>query len=265
MLSFVIPVRHPDNASDWERLKQNLRQTVRSISQQDSDQWKAVIVANHGADIPDLPPRFEVARVDFPPNRLHEQGAADKEEFYEAFRGDKGRRVLAGMLHARGAGHLMIVDDDDFVSRRLASFVAANRAANGWYFRTGYVWGDDGALLYRHSDFSHLCGTSHIVRADLFGLPASLEAAEETYIRKMLGSHISIRDHLASAGAPLAPLPFVGAVYRTGHAQAHSRSRGVLREFLLRKSVLARPWTLAGRLARMQLKTPAIEREFFGA
>ncbi len=264
LLTFVVPVRHPENATDWRALQATLAQTVRSISGQDVDAWQAVIVANRGAELVQLPPRFSVAWVDFAANPVFRQAETDADLFYEAVRRDKGRRVLAGMLHACGAGHFMVVDDDDFVSRRLAGFVAANPLANGWYFGEGYVWSDGGWLLYRHSDFSQLCGTSHIVRSDLFSLPSSFEEADEAYVRRMLGSHIFLDDHLRETGAPLAPLPFVGAVYRTGHAQAHSRSRGVLRQYFLRRSLLANPPEMARRLSRVRLRTPPVDREFFG-
>ena len=52
MLSFVIPVRHQENARDWNRVKENLSQTVASISGQTHSSWDAVIVANHGATLP---------------------------------------------------------------------------------------------------------------------------------------------------------------------------------------------------------------------
>ena len=103
VLTFIIPVRHQDNARDWSALKANLSQTVASISNQSSDDWRGIIVANEGADLPELPEPFEVVRVDFPPNNMHERDGADMEDFYEAFRVDKGRRVLAGMLQARGS------------------------------------------------------------------------------------------------------------------------------------------------------------------
>ncbi len=90
--------------------------------------------------------------------------AARQLAVYEAIRADKGRRVLAGMLQAGAMGHVMIVDDDDFVSCRLAGFVAANLAETGWYLKHGYVWTEGSRLLFRHDDFSHLCGTSHIIR-----------------------------------------------------------------------------------------------------
>ena len=263
ILTFIIPVRHQDNAHDWHLLKDRLAQTIGSISSQDTEGWKAVIVANHGADLPELPKHFDVKRVDFPPNQLHSQGNADKELFRDAFRIDKGRRVLAGMLHAGEMGHVMIVDDDDFVSRHLTSFVRAHSKENGWYLKNGLVWGEGGNLLYRHNDFSHLCGTSHIVRSDLYRLPATIEAADETYIRRMLGSHIFIQKYLDGVGTPLAPLPFIGAVYRTGHVGAHSRSKGIVSEYLLRKSLLRRPWLFFLRLPRFQRMTPKVQSEFF--
>ena len=241
ILTFIIPVRHPDNAKDWQRVKRTLGETIRSISRQKCDGWKAVIIANHGAELPELPKGFEVKRVDFPPNQLHAKGSAEKEEFYEAFRLDKGRRVLAGMLHAGEMGHVMIVDDDDFVSCRLTSFVAANPRANGWYIFDGYLWSDGGRLLYCYSDFSIFCGSSHIVRADLYRLPPSFEAADETYIRRMLGSHVFLHGHLDASGTPLERLPFFGAVYRIGHAESHSQSSGILRKYFLYKSLLKHP------------------------
>lgn len=52
MLTFVVPVRHPENARDWGRVKLTLTQTAASIASRDSDQWRAVVVANTGSDLP---------------------------------------------------------------------------------------------------------------------------------------------------------------------------------------------------------------------
>jgi hypothetical protein len=264
ILTFVIPVRHPNNARNWQHVKRHLSETVWSISRQECDRWKAVIVANHGAELPEIPKGFEVKRVEFPPNELYAQEIADKERFYDAVRSDKGRRVLAGMLHAGEMGHVMIVDDDDFVSRRLATFVAANPLANGWYIRDGYIWSSGGRLLYRFADFSRICGTSHIVRADLYQLPSSFEAADETYIRRMLGSHLFLHDRLDASGTPLAPLPFIGAVYRAGHAESLVRTSRILRQYFLRKDLVKTPTELGRRVLRLRLKSRGIEKEFFG-
>jgi hypothetical protein len=263
-LTFVIPVRHQDNARDWTLLKANLAQTVASISGQAHDDWRGVIVANEGADLPDLPAQFEAVRVDFPPNDLHEMGEADLEAVYEAFRADKGRRVLKGMLAARDSRFFMIVDDDDFVSARLARHVSENPHANGWTIDRGYIWDDGGSLLLGYDEFNHLCGTSLIVRSDLYGLPERFEDASLDWIKTMLGSHVRIADILAGRGTPLAPLPFRGAIYRVAHGGSHSKAPSLVKKYFLSREAIARPRRMLRHLGRLRLVGADARREFFG-
>ena len=209
LLTFIIPVRHHANARNWESLRAKLAQTVHSINGQTNSDWRAIIVANEGSDLPDLPPRFAVERVNFPPNERHErQNNANRQEFWDAFRLDKGRRVLAGMLACRESHFYMIVDDDDFVSSSLVQHVADNRDAPGWCVQLGYVWDDGGRLLFATEEFNRMCGTSLIVRSDLYSLPQRFEDASEEWIKTMLGSHRFIADILAERGTPLGPCHF---------------------------------------------------------
>jgi hypothetical protein len=263
ILTFVIPLRHPRNSTDWPALKRRLVDTVRSIAGQDDGRWRAIIVANQGSDLPVLPRNFKLKQVDFPPNPMFERGDNDVEAFRDACRLDKGRRVLAGILEAR-TGHVMVVDDDDFVSRRLTSFVAGHPRENGWYVQNGYIWGDGGRLIYEYADFSKFCGTSHIIRAELYELPASVEAADPDHIRKMFGSHIYIREYLAARGQPLAPLPFFGAVYRIGHAGAHSKSTGLIKQVFFKRELLKNPLKLVQRFTRLRLLGATVRHQFWG-
>ncbi len=260
-LTFIIPVLHPENAADWLLRKRYLSQAVASIAAQRSDAWNGVIVANHGADLPPLPSKFSVKWVDFPPNPLYEQGSAEEEIFRNAIRIDKGRRVLAGMLHAGAMNYIMLVDDDDFVHRDLTSFVQQNPGKNGWYIAQGYFWEDRGKLLYLSSDFSRRCGTSHIVRSDLYRIPATMEGASDGYVRRMLGSHIMIEEILKEQGTPLEPLPFPGAVYRVGHTGAHSGSQGLFREVIRTRN----QFQLLRKITRIRVKTKSTKRDFFGS
>jgi hypothetical protein len=261
-LTFIIPVRHQENARDWHLLKCDLAQTVASIAAQQSEAWNAIVVANQGADLPTLPSRFSVKWVDFPPNPLHEQGTAAVELFRDAIRLDKGRRILAGMLHGGQMSHVMIVDDDDLVHRNLAGFVQENPGKPGWYFSHGYIWKDRGKLLYLYSNFSQLCGTSHIIRSDLYQIPATMADASDAYVRRMLGSHIMIDGILRDRGTALEPLPFPGAIYRVGHSGSWSNSKGIFRQFFF--PTLRSPLRLLKRTARLRLKTKAMQRNFFG-
>ena len=159
----------------------------------------------------------------------------------------------------------MVVDDDDFVSRRLTSFVASNFGENGWYVRNGYIWSDGGRLIYEYADFSKYCGTSHIIRMDLYELPTSVEAAAADYLRKIFGSHVYIREHLQQHGKSLQPLPFVGAIYRVGHAGAHSKSAGLIKHVFFTRGLLKNPFGLVARLARLRLLDAKVRHQFWGS
>jgi hypothetical protein len=264
-LTFLIPVRHPDNSPDWSRLKANLAQTVRSIAAQTNDDWRGIIIANEGADLPELPERFSVEWVTFPPNQRHDKGSAPTEDFLDAFRMDKGRRVLRGMLRARDSRFFMIVDDDDFVSARITQYAVEHPDANGWVIDLGYVWNDGGSILYRHPALNHVCGSSLIIRSDLYQLPPSFEKATPEYIKDMLGSHRRIGALLAERGTPLATLPFPGAIYRVGHSGSHSQTPPILRKYVLNRQTIRRPHQIVTNLARIRLVDGAAKREFFGA
>jgi hypothetical protein len=264
VLTFIIPLRHPDNSPDWAALKRRLAQTIRSIAGQDDVRWKAVIVANEGADLPELPSNFAVEQVHFPPNPMFQQGANDREAFLDNCRVDKGRRVLAGILAADKYGYVMVVDDDDFVSCRLTSFAASRPGENGWYIQNGYLWGDGGSLIYEYADFWKFCGTSHIIRTALYDLPESVEDVDPVYLRKIFGSHVFVRGFLEARGKPLEPLPFMGAVYRIGHAGAHSKSPGLLRQVFYKREILKNPFKLAQRFSRLRRLDAAVRQQFWG-
>ena len=264
LVTFIIPVRHQENAKDWSALKSRLAQTIASISGQTHGDWRAIIVANEGADLPDLPPQFSTVRVNFPPNEFYDLSDANREKAYDAVRLDKGRRILSGMLAGSGSTFFMVVDDDDFVSSGIAAFISENRNADGWKIDKGYLWSEGARFLLHHNDFSNFCGTSLIIRAALYGLPASVEEADPAYVRTMLGSHVKIGKILADAGHPLSPLPFRGAIYRVGHSGAHSKSIGLLKAHFLNKWVLRHPQHLIGNLLKVRLISNGLRKEFFG-
>lgn len=262
VVTFVIPVRHQDNAKDWPGLISRLVETAASIAAQTHVGWRAIVVANQGGHLPPLPQGFDVVRVNHRPNPLHDIGAANREAVYEAIRLDKGLRVLAGMLAAGETGYFMVVDDDDFVSRDIVAHAAKHDGANGWAVDRGFVWTEGGRLVILHSRFASLCGTSHIVRSDLYDLPTSIEEAGERYIKDMLGSHVRIDGILAAHGTPLSPLPFAGAVYRVGHAGAHSRSRGAVRSALLNRTTLSSPRLFWNHLKGLRVLSPRFAGQF---
>jgi hypothetical protein len=264
IVSFIIPVRHQQNAKDWGALSARLTQTLRSVAAQESPNWRGVVVVNHGAELPAMPDKFEVVRVDFPPNPMHERGGGDQETFYDAFRVDKGRRVLAGMLARRETHFFMIVDDDDFVSRKIVGFASGHIGKEGWKINKGYEWTEGSSMVHQNDNFNEFCGTSLIINSTLYELPRTFTDATEDYVKNMLGSHIRIADVLECKGTPLAPLPFRGAIYRLGHLGAHSGSSGVVKHYLLNREAWRRPRRWMRELSRFRPLSRAIRDEFFG-
>lgn len=260
-LLFVVPVRHAQSVGDWSAVRHRLGQTLASIAGQESDAWRCVVVANAGTDLPALPDGVVPVDVDFPlPARLRHE--ATQEERDEAVRADKGRRVLAGLLAARPAGHVMVVDYDDFVSRRLASLAADGPTVPGWYADGGLVY-DGSRVLYRmRRGFDRTCGTSLVVRSDLLDLPARSEDADEATVRRWLGSHIYLKDDLSRRGTPLTPIPFDAAVYRVGTADSASGLPGIRGLYFRRRLVATRPWAALRNLTSIRLLTRARRREF---
>lgn len=264
LLTFIIPIRHQDNAPDWGALKARMRQTMASIANQTNPDWRCVVVANEGADLPPMPRGFSVHRVTFPPNNMHDLDKGPREAVLDAFRLDKGRRVLSGMLAAPDSRFFMIVDDDDLVSDNMVEHVARHAGEPGWYVDRGFLWDDEGSWFFRIDQFDDYCGTSLIIRSDLYGLPPREEDAGIEWIKDMLGSHKRIKPLLAGRGTPLTPLPFAGAVYRIGSAGSHSKAPGIWKQKFLNRSVLLNPRWLLGNLRRLTRIGPTQRREFFG-
>lgn len=264
LLTFIIPVRHQKNARDWNESKNRLAQTIHSISRQTDPNWQAIIVANTGAELPELPAGISVERVTFAPNLIHErQRGKTVEQFLDAFRLDKGKRVLAGMLASRTSKYFMIVDDDDFISNRVVAHVASQPMAHGWKIESGYIWDSGGRLLLQTNEFNRLCGTSLIIRSDLYGLPEDADGASTQWIMDMLGSHRRIAQLLAEAGTPLAILPFRGAVYRVASKGSHSGTPSFRVKYRLNRSGVRHPLNLLRNLARLRI-TGKWSRKTFG-
>ncbi|ARP67150.1 MULTISPECIES: galactosyl transferase [Mesorhizobium] len=263
-VTFIVPVRHQDNARDWGLLKRNLAQTVTSIANQTNPDWRGIVVANDGADLPVMPDKFSVVRVSFPPNDIHERGDATENDFLDSFRADKGRRVLAGMLNAAGSRFFMIVDDDDLVSSRIVQYASKHPNENGWRIDKGYRWDDGGNVLLCRDQFSHYCGTSLIIRSDLYGLPAKIEDAPIEWIKDTLGSHVRIAPALAKRGTPLNCLPFRAAVYRVAHQGSHNKTPSLMQMYFVSRSALKRPFRVARNLAGLRLLSARHRKEFFG-
>lgn len=244
-LTYVVPVRDPAGMANWDRMLPLIELTLASLA---AGGGRIVVAASPGTRLPTLPEGASLVEVHIPYRPLPQGNGKPR---YRAVRLDKGTRIAEALVASRPTGHVMVVDYDDLVSRRLPDHVAAHPRANGWVVDRGYVV-DEGRLAYLlPTGFNVRCGTSLIVRADLLKIPVSMAEAEETWVTRWLGSHRFLRQDLAAQGTPLEVLPFAGAAYRVGYPGNTSGHPSVRRRFFPR-SMLRQPRALARHAVRLR-------------
>jgi hypothetical protein len=254
MLVFITSVRHPHNATNYDRVERLLQRTLASVCAQNDRDFRVVVVANQPLSFA-TSEEVETVVVDFPAPSDHRGAQTGR----EAILHDRGTKLAVGILAARQhpAAHIMRFDADDFVSRDIAGFANHQPHHAGWYINKGHAYYERRGLTRHIEDFHEKCGTSLVIRQDLYG-PAKLPVAatqDELYsgfgefgVKQLLGSHRVAREHFAAMNTPLAPLPFRGAVYtlETGENHSHDKvagfawpvSRALAQEFGLPKSPL---------------------------
>jgi hypothetical protein len=228
MIVFITSVRHPQNAADYGRVERLLQRTLASVCAQDDRNFRVVVVANQPLSFA-TPKEVETVVVDFPAPSAHRGPQTGR----DAILHDRGTKLAVGLVAARqhDPAHIMRFDADDFVSRHIAGFANANSSHPGWYVNGGHAYYERQGLTRRVDDFHEKCGTSFVIRHDLYGsadlpLDATQDALYngfgEFVVRELLGSHRAAEKYLADMGTPLEPLPFRGAVYTLETGENHS-------------------------------------------
>ncbi len=237
MLLFVVALQSPRASQDWGRVSHLWERTVRSICAQSSSDFRVFLVCNERPAIAFTHPALTIIEEDFP---LPDPTTASRMN-------DKWRKLKRGLIASRhlAPAHVMFMDADDCVHRDLAALASASPSARGWNFKTGYMHDEGSRWLYRLKNFDDYCGTSAIVRLTAADFPTSLEEPNDPYFILTHG-HGVIGKFFQNRGAPLAELPFLGAVYITATGENDSRIalsswRG--KKMLLKKLLHTRPLT----------------------
>lgn len=243
MLMFITSLRHLDNcnSSTFDSVLNLLESTLRSICAQTDKRFQVLVVCNEVPKLGFQHPAIKYVAVNLPsPSTLRKAAIG-----MDALRLDRGCKYLIGLQNSQyyQPSHIMFFDADDYVSNRLAEFVANNQTENGWFFKQGYLYDRTVNTLGMLDNFHMYCGTSHVVRSGLYSIQGVLpytpsqnlilEFVEEHYLIYFLGSHRWITTHFAQKNKPLQPLPFPGAIYHVGHGENHTAGSGILKTQLI--------------------------------
>lgn len=253
MLVFVIPLRNPETAQDWERCNALCQQTVRSaLAQVDRDVRVIVACKDFTHDIED--DRLTVLRYPF----------ETPERSWEAQAEDKYRKIGHGLIEARKDApcYIMKLDADDLVSRDLSSVVHEIGYKPGYFISRGYIWSEGSHLVRPVGNFHLDCGSSNIIWCEADDLPSSVREDLWAYRIMQLGHDIAVQEYEKS-GTPLMPIPSPGALRRVDHGEnftAYLKQNGIVHNRPNWKYHVGKLL----RLAELRPLTPSIRREFFG-
>jgi hypothetical protein len=217
MLVFIIPLKSKAKSSSWSHVSLLCERTVRSVCNQTSTNFKAIIVCNEKPYIQFEHPNLHYLEVDLPFPTFRSDQHNEKLNEINNRRVDKGRKILAGLAYARqfAPSHILTVDSDDCISKHLTAFVKQNPGSNGWFIATGYRYQEGSKFIYYKRNFYRMCGICNILRFDLMRVPETPEYNRGYGYYKYYIDHAKVKNGLAAAGFPLTPLPFPGAVYIT--------------------------------------------------
>lgn len=250
MFVFIVPLRSPETCSNWEEVSSLCNSTLKSIMQQDSNNYRILLVCN-------LPP------LDFTPNEriILVQESFSIPNSWEGGIGDIYSKVKRGMVEVRKreliqpeeSAFVMRVDADDLVSNRLVSFAEKHPTSDGWYFLIGYIYEIGKQYLFLRPRFTTVSGTSNIFKCNYLDFPESMDTPSNEWLESVW-QHLSVNKLLKPKGKKLNPLPFPGAVYRISPQNMSSTHVGDER-FSTFKSVL---WKIFFK----RKVTPALIQEF---
>ena len=244
MLIFIMPLKSPAVCRDWSLVSRLAERSLKSVCRQTHAAFQLLLVCHRRPETDFTHPALTIIEEDFPV-----PGSANEERM-----ADKSRKLWRGLVAARAStpAHIMFVDADDCVSRRLAGHVAEHLDAQGWYFEYGYIHDQGSRWVLRKRDFHLLCGSSHILRCRPEDLPTNMGEKESDY---WIGSHghPEMAAFMRARGTPLAPFPSCGAVYNTATSESYSGM--ALRNWHSRRILLY-------KMLNYRLLTRAIREEF---
>ena len=124
---------------------------------------------------------------------------------------DKAKKLMIGAEFGKkfNPSYLMVVDADDFISNKIAAFVSTKSEQTGYFLDRGYIHeSGSSSLYYLRKNFGQYCGTSIIIKPNLFDLAFK----NGTYYEHKCST-------LTAHNIFLEKLPFCGAIYNRCHGE----------------------------------------------
>lgn len=243
-LYFIICVKHFLNCHSYEFTWNLLKQTLRSISGQNSNNFDIIIVSHQTLDDFKTDPFIKnthFIELDWEPISKKDQWQIGSQIPLKLGREqvliDKGSKYIIGLKKALKIGaskdsYVMFVDADDFISNNLLSYINDNSNYDHFFIKKGFLLGANNS--YRDlNDFGSYCGTCNITKLETLcgGINFSLikgsrdsviKSTKGFWLKRILGSHVSPSAYFLKKGLKVDFINIRLAVYNCSHNENHS-------------------------------------------
>lgn len=272
---FLIPFASRKVRSNWPNLCIYLQQTIRSIRNSASENYRVVVAGN---EKPELEMGFD-SRIHFisfkHPFPSHPNHRA-------AFRLDKLAKIDAAWKYAKSnwqPKYVMKLDADDFISSRLVGWLDDTGTEAGYLIQHGWFWRSGARYLVQRTEhLDRVCASCLIIRSDLAERTGPFLTEAEGVTLDEAGSRFAASDHyslvpgsgtttlllndthqryaaqLSYLGHELHTLPFDAVIYRVSSDSVAAVTGDRVGKFNLRKTL--------GAIRRTRFITKSLRKEF---
>ncbi|VWX48197.1 hypothetical protein [Novosphingobium sp. 9U] len=208
--TFVIPLRSAKVSSNWERVNRLLEATVGSALASRDANVRVVIACD---EVPSIyqqnDPRVIFLSKAYPVPETSAHQMLDKR--FKKF--DLVNFVLRG-----GGGYMMLLDSDDLVSNKLASFTLDNDNRRGYLIDKGHILDVKSQEIETVADFDRRCGSSAIFYLD----SADADSSFNWPLYITVTQHQDFSRLSKNTPRTLDPIPFAAAIALKNNGENHS-------------------------------------------
>ncbi|PKG98815.1 hypothetical protein [Paraglaciecola sp. MB-3u-78] len=239
MLAFITSIRHPHNTNSYKKAVALYEIAARSICSQSNANFILVVVCNEKPVIEFHDERIHYHIVDFPvPPSLDEylktfsisdQDVSCHPKKYFPNRGDKGTKILSGLLYAKqfNPKYVYIVDADDWVNINIVQYLEEQADYPIWHVNEAYIVNFKQKTFMTRYGISRHCGSTFIYQTDFLlslgnynqAVDSSssqqelMEATSVSYVHEICGNHTKQFALSIKKGTPAKPIPFPAICY----------------------------------------------------
>jgi hypothetical protein len=272
---FLIPFASQKVRSNWPRACEYLQQTLRSIRNSASENYRAVVAGNEEPKLEmgfDSKIHFLLVKHPFPSHPDHRA----------ALRLDKLTKIDAAWRYAKSnwqPKYVMKLDADDFISSKLVGWLDDFGREAGYLIQHGWLWRSGALYLIQCTEYlDRVCGSCLIIRSDLADQTGPFLTEVEGAVLHEAGSRFAASDHhslvpgsatttlllndthqryvsqFSYLGYKLRTLPFDAVIYRASSDSVTGVSGDGARKFDLRMTL--------GAIRRTRFITQSLRKEF---